>query len=157
MLDFERDMYEPITRRPTPPQQHGPLKTFAAALLFAFAAVFERISAFCSGVAQRWTDAATVRSWARAVTYFRGVAPQSHQPSAKWERLFVRFGSAVLMGIGGTLMVMWTLLLLGGGLFWLATHGFGFYMLFGAVCIGTIIGSRIALLGRFGANNEQLN
>lgn len=157
MLDFERSSYEPTPKRPMPRKHYSPLATLGAVLLLAFGVVFGRIGAFCTGAAYRWTDTATVRTWTRAITYFRGISPGTPQPQARWERLIMRFGSSVLLGIGGTLMVMWLLLLLGGALVWLASHGFGFYMLLGAVCIGTVIGLRLALLGRFGANDEQLN
>lgn len=158
MLDFEMREYEPLpVRRPAPPANHHPAATVAAALMLALGAVFGRISAFCTNAAQRWTDPATVRTWTRAVEHFRGVAPGAQLPRARWERLLLRFGSSLLMGIGGTLAIFWLLLFVGGTLAWLAAHGFGFALLFGAVLVGAIIGSHLALLGRFGADRERLN
>lgn len=158
MLDFERKEYEPRSPKPgsaLPP--HGPLVIAAAMFMLALGAVFNRIGAFFTGAAQRSTDASTVRSWTRAVTHFRGMTPGARLPQAKWERTLLRVGSSVLLGIGGTLMVLWMLLGLGGAVVWLATHGFGFPLLFGAVLIGTIIGTKLAQLGRFGSESERLN
>jgi len=158
MLDFERSEYEARSaKRSGQLPSHRPPVIAAAVIMMAFGAVFSRIGAFFTGAAQRWTDTATVRSWTRAVVQFRGMSPGARLPPTKWERTLLRVGSSVLLGIGGTLMVLWTLLGLGGAVVWLATHGFGFPLLFGAVVIGTIIGIKLAQLGRFGSEQERLN
>lgn len=158
MLDFDIGEYVPLgNMKRLAPRHHGPLATGAAVIMLVFGAIFGRIGLFCTNSAMRWTDAATVRTWVHAVEHFRGMTPGTRLPKARWERSLLRFGSSILLGIGATLIVMWLLLLLGGALAWLAYHGFGLVLLFGAVLIGTIIGTQLARLGRFGGNQERLN
>ncbi|MBC8160262.1 MAG: hypothetical protein H7Z42_03500 [Roseiflexaceae bacterium] len=158
MLDFELNEYTPIaSRQRTPLPKYGPLATAAAALMLALGALFSGIGTFCTSVAQRCTDPATVRAWLHAVAHFRGMVPGAQLPKAGWERHLLTFGSSILLSIGGTLMVFWLLLGIGGALAWLAAQGFGFALLLGTVSIGTIVGTLRARLGRFGAEREQLN
>ena len=159
MLEVERDYYEQPKRpqQPAPPKRHSPLATTAAALMLTLGAVLGRMSAFCNGAAQRWTDPTTVWRWVRAVEHFRGQSPGARLPRARWEQQVLRFGSPILIGIGSTFIVFWLLLLIGGSLFWLVSHGFGLILLLLMVTIGTVIGIKLALLGRFGGNQERLN
>lgn len=159
MREFERDYYEmPTNRRPPPVQKrHGPLAVAAAMLMLALGAIFSRLGAFCTAAAQRSTDAATVRTWTHAVKHFQGEKPGTQLQRPNWERQLLHFGSPILIGIGTTFILMWLLLLLGGTLFWLVTHGFGLLMLLGALTIGTVIGAKTARLGRYSEEQEWLN
>jgi hypothetical protein len=140
-----------------PRRRPGPLRQAGGLLLLALGAVFGRISTIFLGGAQRLTDQATIREWNKAISYVLGATPGQRQPSSKQERLFIRYGTSVISSIISVLIVMWTLLLLGGALVWLALHGFGFFILLGAVLLGTLIGLHLAQLGRHGTDRERLN
>jgi polyferredoxin len=82
---------------------------------------------------------------------------QERASASAWERHLLRIGPSVLLAVGGALLTLWTLLLVGGALAWLALHGYGFYLLLAAVSSGTLLGSSIALTRRRRTDRERLN
>ena len=63
----------------------------------------------------------------------------------------------MIASIFGALTILWTLLLVGGVLSWLAMHGYGPFVLLGTVVLGAAIGSKRASLKQQMPQHEQLN
>lgn len=121
----------------------NPIRTAAAVALLSIGATLSWIGMRCQSLGERWAGASAHHAWQAALDHFHDAEPRRALPA--WERHLLRIGPSVLLAIGGALIVMWTLLLFGGALFWLALHGYGSLLLVGAVAVGVILGSRLAL------------
>jgi hypothetical protein len=143
---------EPIPRRQ--PQQSGPLRTGAAMILLSLGMTIAWVGQLCLRLGQQWAGERTLRAWRGLLDHFHSAPPQPAQP--RWERHLLRIGPSVLLAIGGALLILWTLLGLGGALFWLASHGWGAWLLAVTIALGTIVGSWIALV-RPATRRDRLN
>lgn len=146
------------------PRSAGPIRAASAPFLLMLGAMLSRAGAICSGVGRRWLGEQNTRAWARALDYFRGVAPatgrsedEARRPGPAWERGLIRVGSSIILGVIGALAALWSFLLIGGALAWLATHGYGFYMLLGTVTLGGGVGVALARREPHSAQQDNLN
>jgi hypothetical protein len=146
------------------PRPAGPIEGACAPFLLLLGAMLSRAGAICSGVGRRWLGEQHTRAWAKALDYFRGVAPaaeglqnEGRQPGPAWECGLVRVGSSIVLGVIGALAALWTFLLIGGALAWLATHGYGFYLLLGTVALGGGVGVALARREPHSAQQDNLN
>ena len=128
-----------------------------AMLLLLLGAMLSRVGAICAGIGQRWLGASATRAWARALDYFRGAASGEQQAARAWERRFIRVGSSIVLCVIGALVALWTFLLIGGALAWLAVHGYGFYLLLGTVTLGVALGVALARQEPRSAQQDHLN
>lgn len=143
------DLLDDLERRPSraPRSRSGPVRSGLAAILLLFGALFARISHFCSATGRIWLGDQALFAWRHALSAVRSTSPHDAQAPA-WERKLLRVGPAVLAGIGGALLALWTLLIVGGLLAWLVIRGYGLLLLFGAVVLGAILGARQARVRR---------
>jgi hypothetical protein len=124
-------------------RKKNPIRTTAAVALLSLGGTLAWIGLRCQSLGERWAGASAHRAWQGAIEHFHDGEPRRALPA--WEHHLLRIGPPVLVAIGGALVALWTLLLLGGALFWLALHGFGSLLLLSAVALGVILGSRLAL------------
>lgn len=143
------DLLDDLERRPTraPQSRSGPIRSALAAILLLFGALFGRLSHVCNATGRLWLGDQALFAWRSALSSVRSAAPHDAQ-APMWERRLLRAGPAVLAGIGGALLTLWTLLILGGLLAWLVMNGYGLLLLVGAVALGAILGARQARLSR---------
>lgn len=146
-------MEERFTRRYQQERQYErsshPILAIAAAVLLVLGAVLNWIGGHCVALGRRWAGEHAMRSWGKAIKDFQTAPPaagatraQRGQPvKPSWEQHLQRIGPPILIATGGALVVLWTLLGLGGVVVWLASHGYGFFLLLGAVTIGVLTGN----------------
>jgi hypothetical protein len=142
----------------------GPIKAAGAPILLMLGGMLSRAGAICTGVGRRWLGEQNTRAWGQALAYFRGVAPATgssltaaRQLGPAWERGFIRIGSSIVLGVIGALVALWTFLLIGGALAWLAMHGYGFYLLLGTVTLGAGLGVALARREPHSPRQDNLN
>lgn len=133
----------------------GPLRAVSAIIFLALGASLAWLGQLSLNLGRSWADDQSLGRWGEALAHFR--SGQQPARASGWERHLLRVGPSVLIAIGGTLVVLWTLLLLGGVLVWLAARGYGFYILLATVAIGTILGSWMALLHGHDSQHDRLN
>lgn len=133
----------------------GPLRAVSAVIFLALGASLTWLGQRSLSLGRAWAGDRALGRWGEALASFQS----SQQPprASSWERHLLRVGPSVLIAIGGTLVVLWTLLLVGGAVVWLAARGYGFYLLLATVAIGTILGSWMALLHGHDSQHDRLN
>ena len=133
----------------------GALRTIPALILLALGATLAWLARACLGLGLAWGGERAAQSWDAALAGFRDERQRTSAPG--WERHLLRIGPSLLLAVGGALITLWTLLLVGGALAWLALHGYGFYLLLATVSIGALLGSSIALTRSRRSQRDRLN
>jgi hypothetical protein len=116
----------------------GAVSTMGA-LFIAIGSLFLGIGRVFTDLGFRWTSDASPQVLAAAVRAMQqGRRGAGHM--AEWEARLVRVGAPVVTSVLSALALLWILLLLGGGLAWLALHGYGLLLLTGAIAAGVALG-----------------
>ena len=137
-------------------QRAGIVRAALATLLLGMGALLAQVSHLLSNLGRRWLPDTTVRSLSVAIDEMRG-ARLGTAPARPWERGLLRVGQPIVVCVFGALALLWTLLLLGGALAWLALNGYGLLLLFGTITIGVLCGLRRARLEQQLPRQNRLN
>jgi hypothetical protein len=109
------------------------------ALFIAIGSLFLGIGRVFTDLGFRWQRDTSPQVLAAAVRAMQqGRRDAGHM--AEWEARLVRIGAPVVTSVLSALALLWILLLLGGGLAWLAVHGYGLLLLTGAIAAGVALG-----------------
>lgn len=133
----------------------NPLRMLAGGLLLAVGALFTSIGHAATGLARHCISEAALRDLARALRSFRNTSRSTS--TGVGERRLQSIGPVLLSTIFGAFCMLWILLLLGGSLFWLVTHGWGLLVLICTLAIGSAIGLQRAQIKQHMPSDELLN
>lgn len=136
------------TRRATRSRQRPtPVRMIIAVWMLLLATPVVWIGQVCANASHLLAGDRTLRTWRKMMQFFHsGSIDNGRLPL--WEQNLLRVGPSIVLAIMSALTVLWTLIGVGGALFWLVIHGYGFALLLGTVVLGLVIGGRIARVRR---------
>lgn len=123
----------------------GPFRTSTAILTICLGTSIAWCGQVCFNASHVLAGDASLRGWHHLIHTFTA-APTRARHLPAWERHLLHNGPPIVLAILGALVVLWTLLGIGGALFWLTANGYGMLLLGGTVVVGALVGRSIARL-----------